>query len=241
MQAIPQHVGIIMDGNGRWAESKTPSLPRTKGHEAGVERAQEIVLHAKRVGIKHLSLFAFSTENWKRPGYEVSVIKRLGKRFLVRRLRGIDQEAIGVRIIGRREDFGHQTQRLMSLVEWNTKQHTDFILQVALSYGGQQEIARACNLIVEKMRSGELPWQEVTPQLIDQHLYTTGVPNPDLIIRTGGESRTSNFMPWQSIYSEWKVCDQMWPDFTTEHFDECLQYYRGRQRRFGGLAKQQVG
>lgn len=239
MQAIPQHVGIIMDGNGRWATIRGKA--RHLGHYEGVKRTEEVVLHAKAVGIKYLTLYAFSTENWTRPGYEVTVLMKLGRQFMVRRQRDIDSLQMGIRFIGDRSRFPKSMRRLMDDVEKKSLPYTDFVLQVALSYGGRQEIAMACDRVVQAMISGELEKQTVTPELISQYLYTSGVPDPDLIIRTSGEIRTSNFLPWQSVYAEWIFRDELWPDFTSKSFDECIAEYCCRERRMGNIPQQQVG
>ncbi len=238
MLEFPKHVGIIMDGNGRWAEAR--GKPRTFGHYEGVKRTEEAVLHAKKIGIKYLTLYAFSSENWSREGYEVSVLMKLGKTFMLRRKRDIDELKMGIRFLGDREKFPPYMRKLMNDVEERSKPYEDFILQVLLSYGGQQEILRAINLVADKILSGALN-PPVTKEFFEQHLYTAGIPDPDLVIRTSGEMRTSNFLPWQTIYSEWIFHQKLWPDFRVEDFDECINEYRLRERRKGGMPIEKIG
>jgi undecaprenyl diphosphate synthase len=238
MSVIPQHVAIIMDGNGRWAQQK--GQPRHFGHIEGVKRVEEVVRQAKISGVSVITLYAFSSENWQRPEYERKIIFGLAKTFIVRRIAELDSEKIRIKFIGERHRFPSSFQNLMSDVEYRSHEFTDFTVQVALSYGGRQEIAHATDSIIRQMLSGELPPQTVTPELLSQYLYTSGVPDPDLIIRTSGEIRTSNFLPWQSVYSEWIFRPELWPDFTAESFLECIAEYQKRERRMGKVLESKV-
>lgn len=228
---IPTHVGLIMDGNGRWATQQ--GLPRLAGHKAGVENVKPTVLAAKKFGIKYLTFYAFSTENWKRPQDEVSGIMNLLSIFIDKEVNNLHKEGVRILHIGRRERLDQGLRKKIEGAIDLTKDNTTITVQMGLDYGGRDEIAQAVRKIVA---SGVTP-EEVTEELISQNLYTAGIPDPDLIIRTSGEMRTSNFLIWQSAYSEWIFPETYWPDFTEEVFWQMLVEYSRRDRRYGGLSQ----
>jgi len=228
---IPTHVGLIMDGNGRWATQR--GLPRLAGHKAGVENVKPTVLAAKKFGIKYLTFYAFSTENWKRPQDEVSGIMNLLSIFIDKEVNNLHKEGVRILHIGRRERLDQGLRKKIEGAIDLTKNNTTITVQMGLDYGGRDEIAQAVRKIVT---SGVTP-EEVTEELISQNLYTAGIPDPDLIIRTSGEMRTSNFLIWQSAYSEWIFPETYWPDFTEQVFWQMLVEYSRRDRRYGGLSQ----
>ena len=228
---IPTHVGLIMDGNGRWATQR--GLPRLAGHKAGVENVKPTVLAAKKFGIKYLTFYAFSTENWKRPQDEVSGIMNLLSIFIDREVNNLHKEGVRILHIGRRERLDQSLRKKIEDAVELTKNNTAITVQLGLDYGGRDEITQAVRKIVA---SGVSP-EEVNEELISQNLYTAGIPDPDLIIRTSGEMRTSNFLIWQSAYAEWIFPETYWPDFTEEVFWQMLVEYSRRDRRFGGLSQ----
>lgn len=227
---IPTHVGLIMDGNGRWANAK--GLPRLAGHRAGVENLRDVITAGIKFGVKYLTFYAFSTENWNRPRDEVFGIMDLLAEFIDRETEPLHKE--GVRIL----HIGHLDRLRPSLVEKIkyaialTKDNRKITVQLAFNYGGRDEIATAVRKIVA---AGTKP-EDVTETLISRNLFTAGIPDPDLIIRTSGEMRTSNFLMWQSAYAEWVFPNTYWPDFNEEVFREMLREYSRRNRRFGGLS-----
>ena len=228
---IPTHVGLIMDGNGRWATQR--GLPRLAGHKAGVENVKPTVLAAKKFGIIYLTFYAFSTENWKRPQDEVSGIMNLLSIFIDKEINNLHKEGVRILHIGRRERLDQSLRRKIEGAIDLTKDNTTITVQMGLDYGGRDEIAQAVRNIVAY---GVTP-EEVTEELISQNLYTAGIPDPDLIIRTSGEMRTSNFLIWQSAYSEWIFPETYWPDFTEQVFWQMLVEYSRRDRRYGGLSQ----
>mgnify|MGYP000971279435 FL=1 len=228
---IPTHVGLIMDGNGRWATQR--GLPRLAGHKAGVENVKPTVLAAKKFGIKYLTFYAFSTENWKRPQDEVSGIMNLLSIFIDREVNNLHKEGVRILHIGRRERLDQSLRKKIEDAIELTKNNTTITVQMGLDYGGRDEITQAVRKIVA---SGVSP-EEVNEELISQNLYTAGIPDPDLIIRTSGEMRTSNFLIWQSAYAEWIFPETYWPDFTEEVFWQMLVEYSRRDRRYGGLSQ----
>lgn len=233
---VPNHVAIIMDGNGRWAAEQ--GKRRSTGHIQGAQTADEIATYIKKRGVKILTLYAFSSENWNRPEYEVSVLMKLTKRFIQRLLLDDVRLAdVQVRCIGERSKLSPLLRRLMSHIENRTRNRKGYILQIAFSYGGREEVVAAVNSLVQKVAAGRLSLP-ITESDITSHLYTNGVPDPDLVIRTGGEHRTSNFLPWQTTYSEWYFSDKYWPDFSIADFDKCIEDFQGRQRRRGKTPEQ---
>jgi len=228
---IPTHVGLIMDGNGRWATQQ--GLPRLAGHKAGVENVKPTVLAAKKFGIKYLTFYAFSTENWKRPQDEVSWIMNLLSIFIDREVNNLHKEGVRILHIGRRERLDQSLREKIEGAIELTKNNTTITVQMGLDYGGRDEITQA----VRKIVTSGVSLEEVTEELISQNLYTAGIPDPDLVIRTSGEMRTSNFLIWQSAYAEWIFPETYWPDFTEEVFWQMLEEYSRRDRRFGGLSQ----
>jgi undecaprenyl diphosphate synthase len=230
----PSHVAIIMDGNGRWAESR--GLPRLAGHKRGAERVREVVESCPDLGITHLTLFAFSTENWKRPVQEVTGLMRLFRRYIKKEGARLVAEGARVRFIGGRERLDADLQALMGGLELQTRDNDRLHLTVAINYGGRDELLRATRRVAEAVRAGRLTAEEITPEVIGDHLDTAGLPDPDLILRTSGEYRVSGFLPWQSAYSEFAFVETRWPDFTAEMFAAQVRGYGRRERRFGAVA-----
>ena len=228
---IPKHIGIIMDGNGRWAEMR--GLPRSEGHKRGVERVHEIVEAVREVRVEVLSLYAFSIENWMRPEQEVSVIMTLLETTLQKEFENFMKEGVRFRIIGNREKLPEHIRAVMEIAEQETRNNNNLILQCALSYGGRDEIIRA----LKKAVSMGVTSDQITENYIAALLDTTGIPDPDLIIRTSGEQRLSNFLLWQSAYSEFYFTNTLWPDFTREELLDAIHEYRTRSRRFGKVEK----
>jgi undecaprenyl diphosphate synthase len=226
---IPRHIGIIMDGNGRWAESR--GLPRIEGHRRGVERSKEVIEVAVELGLKALTLFTFSTENWRRPTAEVATLMRLLEIYLKRELEGLIKNDIVFRSIGEIWRLPDHIQSIISEAEKKTSSNKGMILAIALSYSGRNEILRA---VKKAIRSGIAP-DELTEEGFSAFLDTSGIPHPDLIIRTSGEMRISNFLLWQAAYSEFFFTDTLWPDFSEDEFLLAIQDYQRRERRFGAI------
>ncbi|AVA21468.1 isoprenyl transferase [Rhizobium sp. LEGMi198b] len=236
--AIPDHVAIIMDGNGRWANAR--SLPRTMGHRKGVEAVRETVRAAGDVGIKYLTLFAFSSENWRRPETEVSDLLGLLKAFIRRDLAELHRQNVRIRVIGDRYNLRSDILPLLIEAEETTKDNTALTLVIAFNYGSRDEITRAFVSLAKDVETGRLRPQDIRPELIDARLDTAGIPDPDLIIRTSGEERLSNFLLWQAAYSEFMFMPEYWPDFSRDLFFSALEKYAARDRRFGGLSAKQA-
>ena len=232
----PQHVAIIMDGNGRWAKAR--GLPRTLGHRRGVEAVREAVRTARELGVRYLTLFAFSSENWKRPVEEVGELLRLLKVFIRRDLAELHREGVRVRVIGERDTLPRDIRGLLEEAETLTIGNDRNTLIIAFNYGARDEMARAMKRIGAKLQSGELSLDAISPALVDQHLDTVGIPDPDLIIRTSGELRLSNFLLWQAAYSEFAFLPCLWPDFDRAAFRAAIEDYAMRVGRFGGLSQE---
>lgn len=235
MDRIPRHVAVIMDGNGRWATRK--GVPRLVGHNAGMEAMKEIVRRASDLGIGYLTVYAFSTENWKRSEEEVSGIFRLLVKFVKLDLDELNEENVKVRAFGDWHVIPDAARKSLQKTLDETKNNTGLQFNIALNYGSRAEIVRAVNRIEQDRAAGKITG-ETTEELISRYLYTGeengNIPDPDLIIRTSGEERLSNFLLWQSAYSEFVFTDTLWPDFTPEKFEEMLEIYQSRDRRFGG-------
>jgi undecaprenyl diphosphate synthase len=236
---IPKHVAIIMDGNGRWAERR--GLPRTEGHRAGVERVEEITRAAWKLGIRYLTLYAFSKENWRRPRVEVSFLMDLLSDYLNRAYREIEREDGEVEksvfnVIGRLDDLPLPIRRKIQYVMEKTKNNPGIVTTLALSYSGRGEIVEACQRIARKVLTGEIEPKQVTEETVAQHLYTVGLPDPELLIRTSGEVRLSNFLLWQISYSEIYITEKCWPEFMKEDLARAVRAYQKRERRFGRVA-----
>ncbi|WSG97326.1 isoprenyl transferase [Rhizobium johnstonii] len=233
---VPEHVAIIMDGNGRWAKQR--GLPRTMGHRKGVEAVRETVRAAGAAGIKYLTLFAFSSENWRRPEAEVSDLLGLLKAFIRRDLAELHRQNVRIKVIGDRHSLRSDILGLLLEAEETTKDNTSLTLVIAFNYGSRDEIARAVVSLAGDVEAGRLRAQDITPALINARLDTAGIPDPDLIIRTSGEERLSNFLLWQAAYSEFIFLPEYWPDFSPEIFRSALETFASRDRRFGGLSSQ---
>ena len=230
---LPKHVAIIMDGNGRWA--KKHSLPRLWGHKKGADRVKEIVRVACKAGVKVLTLYAFSDENWGRPKDEVEGIFALVDQFLSKDRETLRQNGVQLRVMGQLSRLPVATQNIITETVTLLNNNTKMILNIALSYGSKNEICEAVRLIAEKVKNNQLSTQDISPELIDQNLYTHRLPAPDLLIRTSGEQRLSNFLLWQLAYSELWFTTVPWPDFCEGDFLTALQDFQKRQRRFGLL------
>lgn len=228
---LPQHVGIIMDGNGRWAKKRL--LPRSAGHRAGVGVLEKIGKFARDCGVRYITFYAFSTENWKRPQAEISELMRLLHKFLSDAHK-YERENIRLRFIGDRTLLTPELQLLMEQAETNSAQNTGLTLLLALNYGSKNEIVRVVNRLVEQAGTGA-PMPPVTEEQFDALLDTGDAPPCDLVIRPSGEQRLSNFLLWQAAYAELLFCDILWPDYTEAHFAQALLEYSQRQRRFGGI------
>lgn len=236
-EKIPAHIAIIMDGNGRWAKAK--GVPRVAGHNAGMQAMKEIVKASSQLGVKHLTVYAFSTENWKRSAEEVGGIFKLVVKYVNSELAELHKNNVRVRILG---DYTAVPKPAVESLEKSletTKDNTGLQFNIALNYGSRAEIVRAVNLIEGDKKAGVLdPDMEITEELISRYLYTGAengdIPDPDLIIRTSGEERLSNFMLWQSAYSEFGFTDVLWPDFTPAEYERMIEAYQNRERRFGG-------
>ena len=222
--AVPRHVAIIMDGNGRWAKRRLQ--PRTFGHRAGVRAARKVVRTASRAGVEVLTLFAFSQENWHRPAEEVSVLMSLFVSTLKREIKKLDEYGLVWRFIGDQSDFAPELRALMAETEARSRHNKGMHLLVAVGYGGQWDVAQAAQRVAAL-------GQAVTPAAIEQHLVTAGLPAVDLMIRTGGELRISNFLLWQSAYAELYFCDTLWPEFDGDGLHKAFDWFASRQRRFG--------
>ena len=237
---IPRHVAIIMDGNGRWAKQR--NLPRIMGHKAGTESVKDIVRTARELNLEVLTLYAFSTENWKRPSMEVQGIMALLTTYLKSELQSMLQNDISLRCIGETDKLPADIQKILNEVIQKTALKTgdkpSLVLNLALSYGSRAEIVRAASIMAEKCVSGQFDPEDFSEQLFASHLYTVGLPDPDLLIRSGGEARLSNFLLWQLSYAELYITETMWPDFKGDNLIEAIRNYQDRERRFGQTSEQ---
>jgi undecaprenyl diphosphate synthase len=230
---MPRHVAIIMDGNGRWAAQR--GFPRTEGHRRGVESVRVCVRAAIELGVTHVTLYTFSSENWQRPQEEVFGLMTLLKRFIRRDLAELHEQNVKLNIIGTNEGVEDEIVALIREAVNLTKDNTGLILTVAFNYGARDEIARAARAVAVKVQRGELDPAAITPETISAHLDTAGLPEPDLLIRTGGNQRISNFLLWQCAYTEFVFVDAFWPDFSKEIFAAAIAEFQTRERRFGGV------
>ena len=229
----PHHVAIIMDGNGRWATSK--GWPRLVGHRKGAERVKEIVRVAPDLGIQHLTIYAFSTENWKRSTEEVLGLMSLFVRYIQREAQALSAEGVRMRFVGDRARLDKKLQDLMVWIEDQTAGNSRLNLTVAINYGARDELMRATRRIAERVAAGELAPDDITEDIIDESLDSVDLPDPDLVIRTSGETRVSNFLLWQAAYAEFEFTPVLWPDFTPEVLADILNRFADRDRRFGGV------
>ncbi len=232
-RALPRHVGIIMDGNGRWAAAR--GLPRMEGHRRGVEAVRRAVRAAIEIGISYLTIYSFSSENWSRPPQEVSFLMGLLKRFIRNDLADLHANGVRVRIIGSREGLDPEITMLLEEAEALTRGNGRLTLVVAFNYGGRQEIADAARRLAMRAAAGQIDPASINAEAISAELATADMPDPDLIIRTSGEQRLSNFLLWQAAYAEFVFLQLHWPDFDQSAFEAALDVYAGRERRFGGL------
>lgn len=231
----PRHVAIIMDGNGRWATQR--GRPRLFGHHAGAKRVREIVEACPDFGVEYLTIFAFSTENWKRTQVEVAGLMSLFRRYITKEMKALKAEGVRVRFIGDRVRLDAKLIKLMNDLERETEDNTRVHLTIALNYGGRDEVARATQRLAHDVASGQLDPDDVDEETLPRYLDTHVLPDPDLVIRTSGEARISNFLLWQSAYAEYEFIDTLWPDFTKQEFGALCASFGGRDRRFGAVAK----
>ena len=231
---LAEHVAIIMDGNGRWATNR--GWPRLVGHRKGAERVKEIVRSAPDIGIRWLTLYAFSTENWKRSTEEVIGLMSIFARYIEREADRLAAESVRMRFIGDRSRLDAKLQKLMAGIEARTAPYSRLNLTIAINYGGRDEILRATRAIAADVAAGRLKPEDVTDALIGQRLDTADLPDPDLVIRTSGETRTSNFLLWQAAYAEYEFTPTLWPDFTPAELAQIVSRFGNRERRFGGVA-----
>ena len=233
-RVLPKHIGIIMDGNGRWAKKR--GLPRLAGHRAGAQNFRVITRYCNSIGIKYLTVYAFSTENWNRPKDEVEGLMKLLYDYLVEALRDFREENIRTRFIGDTTALSPTLQKLIAETEELSSDKTGMVLNLAVNYGGRAELIRAAQMLARKAADGEISPEDIDEQMISDSLYTAGQDDPEFIIRPSGEYRLSNFMPWQSTYSEFIFMDEiLWPDFTTNDLERAIDIFNKRNRRFGGI------
>ncbi|NLW22316.1 MAG: isoprenyl transferase [Tissierellia bacterium] len=230
---LPKHVAIIMDGNGRWAKKR--HLPRTAGHQEGMKRVVEIVEVANKLNIEYLSLYAFSTENWKRPKEEIQGIMKILVQYIRMELERIHKNNIKIQVMGDLKRLPDAPRKEVERAIEKTKNNSKMILNIGLNYGGRDEIVRAVKNILEDIEMGKLKKEDIDKELFSQYLYTHNLPDPDLLIRPSGEIRLSNFMLYQVAYTEFYFCDTYWPDFKEEDFYKAILEYQSRNRRFGGV------
>lgn len=234
-ERLPRHVAIIMDGNGRWAQLR--GLPRIEGHRNGVHSVRAIVEECSRLGVEQLTLYCFSSENWKRPKLELTLLMKLLKRYLVEERKHIQEQGLRFRVIGRTHELDPAIQREISQTETVAENNTGMMLCLAVNYGSRTEIADAVSRIGEKIATGEISPAEINEQTVSDHLQTAGMPDPDLVIRTAREMRISNYLLWQISYAELFISDSFWPDFREPQLHQALLDFAGRDRRFGGLTQ----
>jgi len=238
-EKLPHHIAIIMDGNGRWAKQK--SLSRIRGHMKGIDAVREVVTACRELGIKILTLYAFSIENWKRPKEEVSALMTLLKEYLLKEIEEMLENNIRLHAIGRLEDLPRDVQQTLRETMKKTEDRSGMILNLALSYGGRSEILQAVQRILRDCQKGKMAPEEITFQKFSDYLWTQGMPDPDLLIRTSGEFRISNFLLWQIAYTELYVTETLWPDFNREELLKAISDYQSRERRFGMTSEQLNG
>ena len=233
MNHLPTHIGVIMDGNGRWAKRR--GLPRSAGHQAGAETLKKIVTECNKMGIKYITVYAFSTENWKRPKDEVDFLMNLLMSYLLDAERTLAGENVRIRAIGSRAELSREMQEQIKKTEEFTSKNDGIVMNIALNYGSREELVNAVRNISEKVKNGEIQADDIDADTISEELYTKGQPDPDLIIRTSNEQRLSNFMMWQASYSELYYTETLWPDFSVSHLYDAIIEYQKRDRRYGGV------
>ncbi len=230
---VPKHVAIILDGNGRWAKKR--NMPRNYGHVQGSKTVEQIIEDGYNMGIEYITVYAFSTENWKRSKDEVDALMKLLAKYLIDCIERSTKNNMCVRVIGDKTGLDRKLVTKINELEEKTKDATGLKFTIAINYGGRDEIRRAVTRIAEDARDGKIACDAITEDLISDYLDTAGLPDPDLLIRTSGEERLSNFLPWQLAYTEFYFTDVLWPDFTKEDLLTAIRYYNGRERRFGGV------
>ena len=230
--SVPAHIAIILDGNGRWARRR--GLPRTAGHAAGSENFRKIATYCRDIGVKYLTVYAFSTENWKRPAEEVGAIMRLLKKYLVEAVETMERDRIKMKVLGNVDALPEELKALVARTEEISARYDGFQANICLNYGGRDEIVRAAMRYAADVRDGRADAQ-IDEAGFASYLYSAGIPDPDLLIRPGGEQRISNFLLWQCAYSEFYFTDVLWPDFSTEELDRAIAEYDRRERRYGGV------
>ena len=230
---LPVHIGVIMDGNGRWAKKR--GLPRSAGHQAGADTLKKIVTECNKMGIKYITVYAFSTENWKRPKDEVDFLMNLLMNYLKDTERTLAGENVVIRAIGSRDELSEEMREQILKTENFTKDNTGITMNIALNYGAREELVRATRDIAKRVKAGEISEDDITAGMISDNLYTKGQPDPDLIIRTSNELRLSNFMMWQASYSEFYFTNRLWPDFSIKDLHEAIIEFQNRNRRYGGV------
>ncbi|MFA4888275.1 MAG: isoprenyl transferase [Candidatus Omnitrophota bacterium] len=230
---IPKHIAIIMDGNGRWAKQR--GLPRVIGHREGTKRVKEIIKAAVRLGVGVVTFFAFSSENWSRPKKEIGVLIRYLDNFLEKEVKELDKNNIRFRVIGRDEPLPKSIIKKIREAEAKTKDNSGLVLVLALNYGSRQEITEAAQNFARDVLSGKASLEDFSPEVFSRYLYTAGLPDPDLLIRTSGEMRVSNFLLWQLSYAELYFPKKYWPDFKSRDFEDAVEAFQKRERRFGGI------
>jgi undecaprenyl diphosphate synthase len=233
LTTVPRHIAIIMDGNGRWAKER--GLPRTEGHRRGAESVRAMTEACRELGVQYLTLFAFSSENWKRPKREVDALMKLLELYLKREVKEMMKNNIKLQAIGRLHDLPESCQRELHRAIENTANNTELTLILALSYGGREEIVDGVKSLIESIEKGHLDKAMINNEVFSKHLYTRYYPDPDLLIRTSGELRLSNFLLWQLSYTEFYITDKLWPDFRKPELEEAIASYSKRQRRFGAV------
>lgn len=239
MENLPRHIAIIMDGNGRWAKKRL--LNRINGHRKGIDVARDTVTYCRELGIECLTLYTFSRENWRRPVHEVEMLMKFLELHLKSEEKNLVENNIRFRPIGRLEDLPKGVRRVIDGLISKTANNTGMVLQLALSYSGREELTRAATAIATLVAQGKLSPDEITEETVNANLYTAGMPDPDLLIRTSGENRISNFLLWQLAYTEIHITEALWPDFTRTHLDEAIKDYQKRDRRFGLVKEKGVG
>lgn len=235
MNNIPAHIAFIMDGNGRWAKKR--KMPRTYGHHEGTKTIRTLALEANRLGVKAMTVYAFSTENFKRDASEVEYIFKLPKEFFNLYLKELIENNVQIRYIGHLEMAPQETQDIINAAIEKTSSNTGLILTFAFIYGGRDEIVQTTKIICEKYKNGEIELYDITEDYFEKHLMTADLPSVDLMIRSSGECRLSNYLPWQLAYAEFIFDETLWPDFDEEHLHRAIAIYQGRERRFGGVLK----
>lgn len=230
---LPRHIAIIMDGNGRWAKKR--GLPRTAGHKVGSETFRNIATYCNDIGIEYLTVYAFSTENWKRPADEVAAIMKLLEEYILEAFEKVRRDNIHLEFWGDRSRLSPKLQEMMEEVEEKSRDMTGIHVNVCLNYGGRDEITHAMQQLAEQVKDGVITPDEITEDTISRRLYSHGVPDPELIIRPSGEIRVSNFLLWQSAYAEYYFTDKLWPDFNSHELDRAILAFQNRSRRFGGV------